>query len=62
MKYINYKKINKRVPIQLLMGTPVEDIRLIETGDPTIYISILKNIYKKVNTIQNKYFTGNQQK
>ena len=39
MKCINYKKINKRVPIQLLMGTPVEDIRLIETGDPS------KNIY-----------------
>ena len=41
------------------MGTPVEDIRLIETGDPTIYISLLKNIYIKVNTIQNKYFIGN---
>ena len=59
MKYINYIKINKRVPIQLLMGTPVEDIHLIETGDPTIYISILKNIYIKINTIQNKYFIGN---
>ena len=37
------------------MGTPVEDIRLIETGDPSkIYY---KNI--KINTIQNKYFIGN---
>ena len=43
MKYINYIKINKRVPIQLLMGTPVEDIRLIETGDPSKkHIYILK--------------------
>ena len=61
MKYINYKKINKRLPIQLLMGTPVEDIRLIETGDPSKkHIYILKiYIYIKINTFQNKYFIGN---
>ena len=42
------------------MGTPVEDIRLIETGDPSKKSYTKKKI--KIDTIQNKYFIGNQQK
>ena len=40
------------------MGTPVEDIRLIETGDPSKKKSYT-NKKIKIDTIQNKYFIGN---
>ena len=39
------------------MGTPVEDIRLIETGDPSkriikLYLKMLKQIQFKINILQ----------